>query len=149
MVATQSLSSLGPIGIQIQTDSDGIGTKKAVKVGAKEFRCYWHIETKEITIDDGNKRIIIAQVGLLEVQVTCGAFLHSKRMNGTHENRFCVDYCFQDDVDLPKYQPVNGDNLFKVKYNIDGRQIHGIRKPESQIKLLRKCLHVIHICNKM
>ncbi|KAI3706408.1 hypothetical protein L6452_24132 [Arctium lappa] len=27
---------------------------------------------------------------------------------------------FQDDVEPPKFQSVNGDNLFKVKYNIDG-----------------------------
>ncbi|PWA39081.1 IQ motif, EF-hand binding site, Potassium channel, voltage-dependent, EAG/ELK/ERG [Artemisia annua] len=39
---------------------------------------------------------------------------------------------FQDDADLPKYQPVNGDNLFKVKYNIDGKQMPGTRKPEKR-----------------
>nr|GEW58221.1 hypothetical protein [Tanacetum cinerariifolium] len=40
--------------------SDGIGTKRAVRGGGKKFRCCWHIETKEIPIDDGNKRVIIA-----------------------------------------------------------------------------------------
>ncbi|GJZ47904.1 CNGC15b-like protein [Tanacetum coccineum] len=39
---------------------------------------------------------------------------------------------FQDDADLPKYQPVNGDNLFKVKYNIDRKQMPGARKPEKR-----------------
>nr|XP_043633299.1 protein CNGC15b-like [Erigeron canadensis] len=38
---------------------------------------------------------------------------------------------FQDDTEPPKFQIVNGDNLFKVKYNIDGKQRPETRKPEK------------------
>nr|GEU73370.1 hypothetical protein [Tanacetum cinerariifolium] len=39
------------------------------RVGEKEFSCCWHIQTKEITIDDGKERVIKAQMILSEVQV--------------------------------------------------------------------------------
>lgn len=39
---------------------------------------------------------------------------------------------FQDDVELPKFQSINGDNLYKVKYNIDGKQIPETRKLEKR-----------------
>ncbi|GKD01748.1 hypothetical protein Tco_1172022, partial [Tanacetum coccineum] len=39
------------------------------QVGEKEFSCCWHIQTKEITIDDIKERVITAQVSLSEVQV--------------------------------------------------------------------------------
>ncbi|XP_071711748.1 protein CNGC15b-like [Rutidosis leptorrhynchoides] len=46
---------------------------------------------------------------------------------------------FQDDVEPPKYQSINGDNLFKVKYKLDGKQIPESRKrpekhPRSSLK---------------
>ncbi|KAJ0616850.1 putative IQ motif, EF-hand binding, cyclic nucleotide-binding domain, Ion transport [Helianthus annuus] len=40
---------------------------------------------------------------------------------------------FQEDVEQqPKFQPINGDSLFKVKYNIDGKQIPESRKPDNR-----------------
>ncbi|XP_042751705.1 protein CNGC15b [Lactuca sativa] len=41
---------------------------------------------------------------------------------------------FQDEVELPKFQSINADDLFKVKYNIEAKQIPETRIPEKRIE---------------
>ncbi|KAL8255613.1 hypothetical protein R6Q59_030680 [Mikania micrantha] len=43
---------------------------------------------------------------------------------------------FQDDVEQPKFQLINEDSLYKVKFNIDGKQIPESRKPDKRSEKL-------------